>query len=76
MQFPSDLFSIRLLSVHVVHPYSSINITTAWKKLRFVLSDSLDFHMIDNLLMPSLGVYIDVSFSRWDAATEVHELVH
>ena len=39
MQFPPSLFSIRLVSVYVVHPYSRINTTTAGKKLRFILSD-------------------------------------
>ena len=33
----------------VVHPYSSIDTTTAWKKSCFILSDRSDFHMIDNL---------------------------
>ena len=28
-------FSIRLVSVHVVHPYSRINTTAAWKKTMF-----------------------------------------
>ena len=32
-----------------MHPYSRINTTTAWKKLRFILSDKFDFYMIDNL---------------------------
>ena len=45
-QFPSNLFSIRFVSVHLVHPY--IDTTAAWKKLRFILSDMFDFHMIDN----------------------------
>ena len=31
VQLPSSLFSIRLVSVHVVHPYSSIDTTAAWK---------------------------------------------
>ena len=30
--FPSSFFFIRLVSVHIVHPYSSIDTTTAWKK--------------------------------------------
>ena len=44
----------RLVSVHVVHPYSSIDTTAAWKKLRFILSVKSDFHMIDRL---SLAVH-------------------
>ena len=45
---PSFL-SIRLVSIQVVHPYSSMDTTTAWKKLRFILSDSSDSYMTDNL---------------------------
>ena len=45
----SSFFSIRLVSVHVVHPYSSIDTTVAWKKLRFILSVRSDFHMTDSL---------------------------
>ena len=33
--------------VHVVHPYSSIDTTAAWKKLHFILSVRFDFHMTD-----------------------------
>ena len=43
------LFSIRLVSVHVVHPYCSIDTIAAWKKLRFILSVRFDFHMTDSL---------------------------
>ena len=49
VQFLSSFFSIRLVSVHVVHPYSRIDTNTAWKKLRFIFSDKFDFHIIDNL---------------------------
>ena len=38
VQLPSSFFSSRFVSVHVVHPYSSIDVTAAWKKLRFILS--------------------------------------
>ena len=55
---PSSLFSIRLVSVHVVHPYSSINTIAAWKKLRFILSVRSDFHMTDSL---SIAVHALVS---------------
>ena len=45
---PSSFFSIHLLSVYVAHPYRSIDTTTGWKKLRFILSDRSDHHMTDN----------------------------
>ena len=32
---PSSFFSIRLVSVHLVHPYSCIDTTAAWKKTAF-----------------------------------------
>ena len=48
MQLLSSLFSIRSVTVHIVHPYSSMDKTTALKKLRFILSDRSDFHMTDN----------------------------
>ena len=35
-------FENERLVVHVVHPYSSIDVTAAWKKLRFILSDLTD----------------------------------
>ena len=54
MQLPSSFFSKHLVSVHVVHPYSSMDTTVACKKLHFILSDRFDFHMTDNLL---IGLY-------------------
>ena len=42
-------YSCCLVSIHVVHPYSSIDTTAAWKKLRFILSVRSDFHMTDSL---------------------------
>ena len=47
----SRFFSIHLVSVHVVHPYSSIDTTAASKKLRFILSVRSDFHMTESLLI-------------------------
>ena len=47
MWLPSSFFFSRLVSVRVVHPYSSTDTTAAWKKLRFILSVRSDFHMID-----------------------------
>ena len=34
---PSSFFFSRLVSVQVVHPYSNIDTTAVWKKLRFIL---------------------------------------
>ena len=58
VELPSSFFSSRLVSVHVVHPYSSIDTTAAWKKLRFILSVRSDFHVIENL---SIAVHAFVS---------------
>ena len=54
----SSFFSNRLVSVQVVHPYSSIDTTAAWKKLRFILSVRFDFHKIESL---SITVHAFVS---------------
>ena len=45
VQLPSCVLSIRFVSIHVVHPYSSI----FGKKLCFILSDRSDFLLADNL---------------------------
>ena len=58
VKLPFSFFSSRFVSVQVVHPYSSINTTAAWMKLRFILSVRFDFHMIDSL---SISVYAFVS---------------
>ena len=47
VQLLSSLFSNRLVSVHVVHPYRSIDTIAAGKKLRSILSVRSDFHMTD-----------------------------
>ena len=51
VKLPSSFFSRRFVRVRVVHPYSSIDVTAAWKKLRFILSVRSDFHIIDSLLI-------------------------
>ena len=51
---PSSLFSIYFVCIHVVHPYSSIDTTTAWKKLCFISSVRSNFHMTNSL---SLAVH-------------------
>ena len=45
----SMIYSIWLIVLYVVLPYSSIDTTAAWKKLRFISSDRSDFHMTENL---------------------------
>ena len=52
--FPSSFFFVCLVSIHLVHLHSSIDITTGWKKSHFILWDRSDFHMIDSL---SITVY-------------------
>ena len=52
---PFYLFLIHFVSLHVVHPHSSIGSTVVWQKFRFILSDRLDFHMIDSR---SIAVYV------------------
>ena len=73
-QLPSSFFSIRLVSVHVVHPYSSMDTTTAWRKLRFILSYWSDFHMTDNLSIADYAFASRILMS--DAASEVGEFVY
>ena len=48
VQLPSSFFSIHLVSLHVGHLYSSIDMTAAWKRLHFILWDRSDFYMTDN----------------------------
>ena len=76
VKLPSSFFSVRLVSIYVVHPYSSIEMTTAWKKLCFILSVRSDFHMTDSL---SIAVHAFISrvlmyfSSWWDTASQVGE---
>ena len=58
VKLPSSFFSSCVVRVQVVHPYSSIDTTTASKKLRFILSIRSDFQMIDSL---SIAVHAFVS---------------
>ena len=65
VQFSSNIFIIGFVSVHVVHPYSSIDTITAWKKLRFILSDSSDFLITDNqsIAIHAFASHVFISFS-------------
>ena len=44
--FVPSFFSICLVSVYVVHPYSSIDTIAVWTKLCFILLDKFDFCVI------------------------------
>ena len=70
------VFSLCLLlaSIWCIHTVG-MTLATAWKKFRFILSDRSDFHMFGNQSTPSLA-YINITFSRWDTAAEVRELVY
>ena len=62
--------SNRLVSIQVVHPYSSTDMTAAWKKLRFILSVRFDFHMIESLL-----IAVHAFISRVSMSFSVHEML-
>ena len=49
--FQSSFFSIYFISIQVVHPCSSSDTATTWKKSSFISSERSDFHMIDILLL-------------------------
>ena len=50
MQWLSGFFPIRLVSLYVEHPYSSIDTTADWKKkLPFILSCRSELQFIDSL---------------------------
>ena len=49
VEFPFSFFSLRFVSVQVVHSYSSTDTDTTWKKSCFILSDRSDFHAPNNL---------------------------
>ena len=40
MRFTFSFFSIRFVSIHMVHPYSRINPTTVWKKIALYILKS------------------------------------
>ena len=65
---PSSFFSIRLVSVHVVYPYSNIDTTAAGKKLCFILSDRSNFHMTN-----SISIVFHAFASRISMAFSVDE---
>ena len=47
--FLYNLFSTSFVNIQVLHPYSSTDTATAYKKSCFILSERSSFHMINNL---------------------------
>ena len=64
----SCFFFSRLVCVQVVHPYSNIDTTAAWKKLLFILSVRSDFNMIK-----SLSIAVNAFVSRVSMSFSVDE---
>ena len=82
-------FSKHFVSVHVMHPYSSINTTRAWKKSCFVFlvfhmvnKPSVPFHACATRMLTSLSgneilqsKYVNLSTNfREDVLVRIHEL--
>ena len=65
VQLLSSFLSICLVSIHVVHPYSNIDMNAARKKLCFILSERSDFHMTDSLsiAVQAFTSHVLISFS-------------
>ena len=55
VKFTSSFSSLHFFSVHMVHPYISINTTAAWKKSSFILSNRSDYYIINSI---SIVVYV------------------
>ena len=70
VQFLICFSSIRLVNVHLVHPYIRIDTTTDGKKLRFILSNKFDCLMIDNL-----SIVVDAFASRILMSFSVDEML-
>ena len=49
LQFPHSFFSRCFDCTHEVHSFCIIDTGIAWKESRFILSDRLDFQMVNNL---------------------------
>ena len=55
VQLLLSFFSVRCVSVHVLHLYSIIDTTAAGKRIRFILSDRPESHMYDNLCITDIA---------------------
>ena len=77
-------FSTSFVSVHVVHPYCSIDTTASLKKLHFISSVRSDFNMTDRLSIAShafasresMSVWVDGTLLPWEGklSTSFREL--
>ena len=61
---------MHFVKVHVVQPYSSTDTATACKNCYFIRKIGFSY----DLCLPN--AYVDITFSRWDVAAEVCELVY
>ena len=66
------------MKVHVVQLYCSTDTLTTWKNSRFILSERLNFYVVDSQLIAVHALtyaYIDITF-WWDIANEVCVVVY
>ena len=68
----SFFFSMRFVSVDVVHQQGSIDSVTAWKEFHSVMLKRLDFHWTDNV---SIAFHVFATFSRRDTVAVIYQFV-
>ena len=63
--------------VQVVQLYNSTDTATALKNSWFILSERLDFLMVNKLsiVVHLFFIHVDITFSRWDIAAKVCEIL-
>ena len=77
--FPSGFFSKCFITHQVLHSYSSTDTTTARKKSRFIFIRKIRFPydwQPDSSRPCLLYTYFDITFSSWDIAAMVCELIY
>ena len=62
VQLPYCFFSIFLVSVHIVHPYSSIDTTAAWKTLLIFIQLHSFYKYTSNIHKSTLLLFIEIHF--------------
>ena len=74
--FPSSFFSKHFIRVQVMQPYSSTDISTAWKNKHFILSEKSNYNMAVNLSMVDHAFPKRVAFCKCCIPTEKCGLVY